>query len=1352
VVISDDNNSCNASLSTTDNLNYTGSCELFSETAGETISAVYNSDGLDTNYSSPVNSDQDLTVDIATPDLTLSGTPVTGDNTYSVDLLVPTDGAAPTEDVVISDNNNSCDASLSTTDSLNYTGSCTINSETAGETVSAVYNSDALDTNYSSPVNSDQDLTVDVATPDLTLSGSPVTGDNSYSVDLLVPTDGTVPTEGVVISDNNNSCDASLSSTNGTDYTGSCTLDAETAGETISAVYNTDGLDTNYATDVGSDQDLTVDVATPDLTLSGSPVTGDNTYSVDLLVPTDGTAPTEDVVISDNNNSCDAILSTSDNLNYTGSCTLDAETAGETISAVYNSDGLDTNYAAGVGSDQDLTVDVATPDLTLSGSPVTGDNTYSVDLLVPTDGAAPTEDVVISDNNNSCDAILSTSDNLNYTGSCTIDSETAGETISAVYNSDGLDTNYATDVGSDQDLSVDAATPTLTLLGTPVTGDNTYSVDLAVPVDGAAPTEDVVISDSNSGSCDAILSTSDNLNYTGSCTIDSETAGETVSAVYNSDDGDGNYTSPVDSVQVITVDAATPTISLAGSSPVTGDNTYTATVTVPTDGPAPTGTVTITDSHAAFCTTSSYSGSGPDYTASCTIVGEIEGATVTASVASDTNYAAAGPSGETVTVGAATPTIDLAGTSPVTGDNLYTATVTVPIDGAAPTGLVTITDSHAAFCTTSTYSGAGPIYTASCTIHSETPGTPVTASVAADSNYVAAGPSSQSVTVEAAPPTLTLSGSPLISGNNLYTATVTIPSADGIAPTGTVTVTDDATPTPLTCTTGALSGSGTTYTATCTINAESAGETVSANYGGDGNYTSANSNTLTVGSPPPAGPTAPPAPQGAVTSQSGTSDSSTGTATATNDSTTASGTGVGALTVSQYSANPVSTTPFATSTNEYFDVQVNTGNTFSTLAITDCNLNGGNEIFWYNATTQLWSEVTPETFSAGPPACVTANLSTTSSPAISQLTGTVFAAVTAAATAPGAPTDLTATAGNASATLSWIAPSSNGGSAILGYNVFDGTSPGGESGTPLNSALITGTTFTSSGGFTNGTTYYFTVKAVNAVGASAASAEASATPSASTTPPATSGYWEVASDGGIFSFGDAVFHGSTGSLKLNSPIVGMAATPDQGGYWLVAADGGIFSFGDAVFHGSTGSLKLNSPIVGMAVTPDGGGYWLVASDGGIFSFGDAVFHGSTGSLRLNSPVVGMAVTPDGGGYWLVASDGGIFSFGDAVFHGSTGSLRLNSPIVGMAATNDGGGYWLVASDGGIFSFGDAVFHGSEGGTHLNKPIVGMAGTPDGGGYQMVASDGGIFSFGDAAFHGSEGETTLNKPIVGMATS
>jgi hypothetical protein len=116
-----------------------------------------------------------------------------------------------------------------------------------------------------------------------------------------------------------------------------------------------------------------------------------------------------------------------------------------------------------------------------------------------------------------------------------------------------------------------------------------------------------------------------------------------------------------------------------------------------------------------------------------------------------------------------------------------------------------------------------------------------------------------------------------------------------------------------------------------------------------------------------------------------------------------------------------------------------------------------------------------------------------------------------------------------------------------------------------------------------------------------------------------------------------VFYGSTGAIHLNQPIVGMAASPDGKGYWLVASDGGIFTFGDAVFYGSTGAIHLNQPIVGMAASPDGKGYWLVASDGGIFTFGDAPFRGTLASA--SSGVLGLIVTTATSSYTLVLSDG-----------------------------------------------------------------------------------------------------------------
>jgi hypothetical protein len=44
----------------------------------------------------------------------------------------------------------------------------------------------------------------------------------------------------------------------------------------------------------------------------------------------------------------------------------------------------------------------------------------------------------------------------------------------------------------------------------------------------------------------------------------------------------------------------------------------------------------------------------------------------------------------------------------------------------------------------------------------------------------------------------------------------------------------------------------------------------------------------------------------------------------------------------------------------------------------------------------------------------------------------------------------------------------------------------------------------------------------------------------------------------------------------------MAATTDGGGYWLIASDGGVFNYGDAGFFGSMGGTPLVEPVVGGA--------------------------------------------------------------------------------------------------------------------------------------------------------------------------
>jgi hypothetical protein len=248
------------------------------------------------------------------------------------------------------------------------------------------------------------------------------------------------------------------------------------------------------------------------------------------------------------------------------------------------------------------------------------------------------------------------------------------------------------------------------------------------------------------------------------------------------------------------------------------------------------------------------------------------------------------------------------------------------------------------------------------------------------------------------------------------------------------------------------------------------------------------------------------------------------------------------------------------------------------------------------------------------------------------------------------------------------------------------------------------------------------------------------------------GYWQVAADGGIFSFGGAQFYGSTGSMKLNQPVVGMAATTDGRGYWLVAADGGVFNYGDAGFYGSTGSIKLNKPIIGLIPTLDGHGYWLIASDGGVFAFGDAAFYGSTGGDDLDSPVTGAAPSYLAGGYWLVDANGQVFHFGDAPYEGQPSSAPGGYRIMGLAGTHNSEGYWLASENGNVADEGDAAPYGSEYGTALNAPVVGIAATTDGAGYWLQGEDGGIFTFGDAPFLGSMGGKHLNAPMVGIAAN
>ncbi len=290
----------------------------------------------------------------------------------------------------------------------------------------------------------------------------------------------------------------------------------------------------------------------------------------------------------------------------------------------------------------------------------------------------------------------------------------------------------------------------------------------------------------------------------------------------------------------------------------------------------------------------------------------------------------------------------------------------------------------------------------------------------------------------------------------------------------------------------------------------------------------------------------------------------------------------------------------------------------------------------------------------------------------------------------------------------------------------------------------------------NGIAGSFTVTA----SAGALSATFTETNSAAAPPPPPSdhGYWLVGGDGGIFSFGSAVFHGSTGSLKLSRPVVGITPTPSNNGYWLDASDGGVFAF-DTGFYGSIPGLgilpadypgpgrKLAAPVVGMVPSSSGQGYFMVASDGGVFAFGDAAFEGSCPAIG-GCAGAAVAVMPDANndGYWLVTATGHVYAFGNAPVLGAPNGV--SAPVTSAVRTHDGNGYWILLANGTVLPFGDAAnLGGPTGLANGLRPATAIFATQTGGGYWVALSDGTVANFGDAPNDGGMNGTHLNAPII-----
>jgi len=155
-------------------------------------------------------------------------------------------------------------------------------------------------------------------------------------------------------------------------------------------------------------------------------------------------------------------------------------------------------------------------------------------------------------------------------------------------------------------------------------------------------------------------------------------------------------------------------------------------------------------------------------------------------------------------------------------------------------------------------------------------------------------------------------------------------------------------------------------------------------------------------------PTAPACASGATCSSTstGSSTSNSSIASANDNGVLAAGLGVGGITVGQYSGDPESQSPPQPS-GEYFDVAASSGNLFDPVTVTDCNLAGGQTLFWWTGSS--WQAVTPQEFEAST-GCITATLDLLSYPNSDQLAGTVFGVTSSAAIT--SPNTVTAIAGS----------------------------------------------------------------------------------------------------------------------------------------------------------------------------------------------------------------------------------------------------------------------------------------------------------------------------------------------------
>jgi hypothetical protein len=517
-----------------------------------------------------------------------------------------------------------------------------------------------------------------------------------------------------------------------------------------------------------------------------------------------------------------------------------------------------TNYAASSTTAFTLTTNKAANSITVSStapaSASVGGPTYTAIATATSD-----DPVVITSGSTGVCTVSSGVVSFVGVGTCTLN-----------FNDPG-NVNYAAAAQVTQSFTVTKATPSIVVTNNAVATGGTLIFTATVTGPVSRPTPTGVLAWTITGGAAACSSStgpsgaSNVATYT--CSITGVQAANTYSATA-AYPGDTIYFGVSGTDNGVTVGKVTPTNVVTNSTPATFASSvvFTATVSGPSGGPTPSGTVTWTVNGTAgvtACTSSvtALGGSGNSATASCTITVSSAGIyAVSDNYTGDANYNVVASAVDSLK---GAPSVVVTNNAVATGGTLiFTATVSSPAGGPTPTGVLawTISGGAAACSSTTGPSGASNVATYTCSITNVLAANTysATATYPGDSSYSTAAGSDNNVTVAKATPSVLVTNNAVATGGTLiFTATVSGP-AGGPTPSGVLAWTISGGAAACSSTTGP-SGASNVATYTCSITNVLAANTYSAtatfptgsNYltaaGSDNNVTVAKANqTLTV--------------------------------------------------------------------------------------------------------------------------------------------------------------------------------------------------------------------------------------------------------------------------------------------------------------------------------------------------------------------------------------------------------------------------------------------------------------------------------------------------------------------------